>query len=289
MTGTTYQNDVRNPVLAQTNSVTILAAVARDPEIREATATKGAMIRISMAAEELVIGDDGKQRRLPIYEQAIFSGKQADKYIALGLKAGDAVLADGRFTQREVSDGKGGTFKRLDVSYGALRRAVGFNAMERSKDAGGGIRLVGGFARATVFGRVIGNGGELMGTTRKVFKFSVNARAAWKDQDGSWVSDAAFVRSNVWGPLGEELNAIGVVKGMEAFVEGRPSRGSYKNKEGDTVYTLEIEAIRVILAEGMEGEGNAASRSGGGLDSLPPLPSLGGLDLGGDQDDDLPF
>ena len=281
----TYNNQpAYNPVFANTNSVVVLGAVAREVDIK--VSERGVKVaRLTVAGEEIITDAEGKQRRMPFYEQGVFVGKRADKIEALGLQPGEAVLMDGKFKQRDVKDADGNERKQLEIDYANVSRALGFAEAERSKDAGGAIRLVGGFAKASVYGKVIGNGGELRYTQQgtPIFNFSVNARATWKQGD-EWVSDAAFVRTTVWGPLGEELASLEVAKGMEAFIEGRPNRGSYE-KDGRKVYTLDINATRVVISEGTGGGGG----NGGGsasLDNLPdPFESFGGEEA----EEELPF
>ena len=66
---------------------------------------------------------------------------------------------------------------------------------------------------------------------------------------------ADFPRVIVWGALGETYSKI-LRKGMQCAVGGRIQTGSYKDKDGKTVFTTEI------LAENVEFLSKASSGSG---------------------------
>lgn len=292
MTATTYNNEVSNPVFSNTNAVRVLGAVARAPEFK---VNKGGKLmgRLTVAGEELIIDQEGKTRRIPFYEQVVYNGKRAETLKEMNLTAGDAVLLDGKFKQYAMTDADGVERKQLEIDYGKVRKAIGYSEANRTKDAAGSLRLEGGFCLAAAQGKVIGKGGELRYTQsgQAVFNFSINARASWKDANDTWQNDAAFIRVTVWGELAVELAQLEVAKGMEALVEGRPKRGKFE-RDGKTVYTLEIEAHRVVIAEGVESGGNGGGYSGGGLDALPdPFAGFGEEDdtPANQNEEDLPF
>jgi single-strand DNA-binding protein len=93
-----------------------------------------------------------------------------------------------------------------------------------------------------------------------------------------------FPRVTVFGKQAENCKRY-LTKGRQVAVQGRIRTGSYKNKEGATVYTTEVVADRVEFL------GGKSENSGGGSsepDSSAPEPPEGGY-AALDEDDDIPF
>ena len=65
-------------------------------------------------------------------------------------------------------------------------------------------------------------------------------RQVKKDEE----KDADFIRINVFGRQAENCDRY-LAKGYRACIEGRIHTGSYKNKNGDTVYTTDVVANHV--------------------------------------------
>ena len=70
-----------------------------------------------------------------------------------------------------------------------------------------------------------------------------------------------FIRVTVWGKQAETCDRY-ISKGRQVAVLGRIQTGSYKNREGVTVYTTEVVADRVeFLSDGhRNSQGDASSR-----------------------------
>ena len=60
---------------------------------------------------------------------------------------------------------------------------------------------------------------------------------------------ADFIRVTVWGRQGETCDRY-LSKGRQAAVQGRIQTGSYKNRDGETVYTTDVVADRVEFLAG---------------------------------------
>ncbi|MDR1135158.1 MAG: single-stranded DNA-binding protein [Clostridiales Family XIII bacterium] len=121
---------------------------------------------------------------------------------------------------------------------------------------------------------------------------------------------ADFLRVTVFGRQAETCEKY-LKKGRMAAVQGRLQTGSYKNREGVTVYTTDIVADRVEFIDWGDKSGRQASESGGGFsrgfendyerptershesgferhDAQPPgIPE--GFTALDDGDDDIPF
>lgn len=63
---------------------------------------------------------------------------------------------------------------------------------------------------------------------------------------------ADFIRITVWGKQAETCNQW-ISKGKQVAVQGRIQTGSYKNRDGQTVYTTDIVADRVEFLQGNGG------------------------------------
>ena len=68
---------------------------------------------------------------------------------------------------------------------------------------------------------------------------------------------ADFIRITVWGRQAETCDRY-LSKGRQVAVLGRITTGSYKNREGVTVYTTEVTADRVEFLGGGQGGGQGA-------------------------------
>lgn len=76
-------------------------------------------------------------------------------------------------------------------------------------------------------------------------------------------STADFPRVNVWGKMAESCNRY-LSKGSQCAVEGSIQTGSYKDKDGKTVYTTDILAQNVqFLSMDTNTQGNQNNNSRG--------------------------
>lgn len=69
---------------------------------------------------------------------------------------------------------------------------------------------------------------------------------------------ADFIRITVWGAQGENCDRY-LAKGRQAAVHGRIQTGSYKNRDGQTVYTTDVVADRVEFLGSAGGENSASN------------------------------
>ena len=120
---------------------------------------------------------------------------------------------------------------------------------------------------------------------------------------------ADFIRITVWGRQAETCDRY-LSKGRQVAVQGRIQTGSYKNREGVTVYTTDVVADRVeFLGSGQNGGQGSFNQGGsfgggyqGGNNNAPqqsgnfggPEETFGSDNTSGNQDfgfggfDDLP-
>lgn len=115
-----------------------------------------------------------------------------------------------------------------------------------------------------------------------IARFTVAVDRRYKQEDGP---TADFIRCVAFGKTAEFIEKY-FSRGMKIEVNGRIQTGSYKNQDGDTVYTTEVVVENCGFAESKAASGgksraeNAEHESpGDGFMSIPE-----GID-----DDELPF
>lgn len=106
-----------------------------------------------------------------------------------------------------------------------------------------------------------------------------------KRKDGE--SSADFIRITAFDKRAEFAEKY-LKRGMKIGISGRIQTGSYKDKDGKTVYTTDVLAEE---QEFVEGKKDAASAP---ADAAPSEPAGGDFDFGGDfmsipDDEDMPF
>ena len=79
-------------------------------------------------------------------------------------------------------------------------------------------------------------------------------------RDSNEDAGADFIRITVWGRQAETCDRY-LSKGRQVAVVGRIQTGSYKNREGVTVYTTDVVAERVEFLGSGNGGGQGVSRN----------------------------
>ncbi len=134
------------------------------------------------------------------------------------------------------------------------------------------------------------------GSGQAVVNFSLATSERWQGKEGDQQERTEWHRIVVWGPQGEMCSKY-LKKGRQIYLEGRLQTRQWEDKDGQTRYTTEINASRVLFLGGRgEGEGGESWGS-----QVPPEPSsVGGGGGGGNRgggggyndnfsDDDIPF
>lgn len=117
-----------------------------------------------------------------------------------------------------------------------------------------------------------------------VASFRVASNRRFTDRAGNQQEETTFLNVNCWRDLAENA-AESLSKGDRVVVIGRVRVRSYENREGQTVWTTEIEAdeiapsLRWARATVQRTSGPSAGSSAGTGSSTPPPPS----------DEDVPF
>ena len=76
------------------NNVILIGTLAREPELRY-TPSGVAVYEATIAGEDHIAGQDGKQRQLPWYHRISILGKPAEWQAERNLQAGDPVMVEG--------------------------------------------------------------------------------------------------------------------------------------------------------------------------------------------------
>jgi single-strand DNA-binding protein len=124
------------------------------------------------------------------------------------------------------------------------------------------------------------------GATVVTLRIASNRR--WNDRDGQQQEETTYLNVNCWRELAENVGAT-LKKGDRAIVIGRLRVRSYENREGQTVWTTEIEADEIApslrwatasvqRSRGGGGAANAPAGGGYAAPTVPPAPV-----------DDVPF
>ena len=130
------------------------------------------------------------------------------------------------------------------------------------------------------------------------FTLAVNRQKTQNNQNPG----ADFLRVIAWGKLGEICSKY-LQKGRQAAVTGRIQTGSYKDREGRTVYTTDIVAEQVeFLGAPQSGQNkqrdNYPQNPQGYQQAQPPAPQDQQMAIGEDEippgfemvnEDDIPF
>ncbi len=263
------------------NHVYLLGALTQDPELRY-TPSGTAVAELTVAGEDTVLGNDGKERVLSWYHRVSVLGRQAEG-LSETLHAGDPVLVEGslEFRSWETPDGQ----KRSQVQVkanrieGALPGVRGANATTR--DSQGGHRLTSALNEVMLIGNITRDP-ELRYTASgdAVTGLSLAVNESWKDKSGDWKEKTHFIEVTLWRNLAEAASEL--KKGDPVLVSGRLVRDSWTDKDGNKRASTKVEAKRVeslsrgpsqpgsvgvTSAAGRSGNGDAATRNASGAGS----------------------
>lgn len=286
------------------NHVYLVGSLARDPELRY-TPSGVPVFEATVAGEDHIVGNDGRERRLPWYHRVSVLGKPAEWISERNLKSGDIVMVEGSLEYSSWDAPEGG--KRSMVRVKAQRIESVASAVETVQDAGGGVRLSGGWNVVMVLGNLTRDP-ELRYTPAgdAVLGLGLAVNESWKDKSGQTQEKTHWIDVTLWRELAEA--AANLKKGDPVLVSGRLMNEAWTDKEGNKRNSTKVEATKVevltrgagvgasaatpVAARGATGNaassarsGNApsaGSRSGGldidqGLDNFPP------------EEEDLPF
>lgn len=118
---------------------------------------------------------------------------------------------------------------------------------------------------------------------------SVATTEVWNDRSGQRQEKTEWHRVVVWGKQAETLQEF-LLKGRQVYVEGRLQTRKWDDRDGNTRYTTEVRADRVVLLGRRDGDVGSRSperperpdaQSAPAADGPAPAPEL--------TEDDIPF
>lgn len=247
------------------NYIFLAGSLAQEPELRY---TPGglAILEMTLAGNDHVIGDDDQQRELAWYHRVTVFGAQAEA-MANQLQPGTPVLAEGRLDYRSWENQEGQRRSALDVKANRIevltlgpRETGPAEADATVVDAKGQQRLRDALNQAMIIGNLTRDA-ELRYTPSgaAVTRFSVAVNDRYRDKSGNDQERTHFVDVNVWRELAEAC--AGLTKGDPVFVIGRLVNDSWTDKEGNRRYSTRIEGSRVEFLTRGPGTGGAGTRA----------------------------
>jgi single-strand DNA-binding protein len=229
------------------NNVILIGTLAREPELRY-TPSGVAVYEATIAGEDHIAGQDGKQRQLPWYHRISILGKPAEWQAERNLQAGDPVMVEGSLDYSSWDAPEGG--KRSAVRVKALRVESLASQPETTQDAGGGVRMSGGMNQVMVVGNLTREP-DLRYTPAgdAVLGLSMAVNETWNDRQGVKQEKVHWIDATLWRDLAE--SAKDLKKGDPVLITGRLTNESWTDKEGNKRNSTKIEATRVeALARG---------------------------------------
>lgn len=223
------------------NHVYLIGALARDPELRY-TPSGTAVFEATVAGEDHIVGNDGRERKLPWYHRVSILGKPAEWQAERNLKGGDAVMVEGALDYSQWEAPEGG--KRSMVKVKALRMEQLGTQPELVQDAGGGVRMSSGMNEVVLIGNVIRDP-ELRYTPAgdAVLGLGVAVNETWNDRQGQKQEKTHFVDVTLWRDLAESMKDLR--KGDPVIVRGRLVNEAWTDKDGNKRNSTKVEATRV--------------------------------------------
>ncbi|WP_189642408.1 single-stranded DNA-binding protein [Deinococcus piscis] len=237
------------------NHVFLIGALARDPELRY-TQSGLAVFEATVAGEDHIVGNDGKERRLPYYHRISMLGKPAEWQGERGYRAGDPVLVEGSLEYNAWDSPEGG--KRSIVRVKALRIEQLAAQAPLSEDAGGGVRMAGGMNEVLVVGNLTREP-ELRYTPGgdAVLSLGLAVNENWTDRSGEKQEKVHWIDVTLWRELAEAMQNL--KKGDPVLVKGRLMNESWTDKDGNKRSSTKVEATRVEALSRGAATGSAAA------------------------------
>ncbi|OLV17782.1 single-stranded DNA-binding protein [Deinococcus marmoris] len=241
------------------NHVYLVGALARDPELRY-TPNGTAVFEATVAGEDRIVGNDGRERNLPWYHRVSILGKPAEWQAERNLKGGDAVMVEGTLDYSSWDAPEGG--KRSAVKVKALRME-GLDAQpELIQDAGGGVRMGNGMNEVALIGNVVRDP-ELRYTPAgdAVLGIGLAVNETWNDRAGNKQEKTHWIDVTLWREMAEAMKELR--KGDPVMVKGRLVNESWTDKDGNKRNSTKVEATRVeALSRGAGAGASAATPAG---------------------------
>lgn len=237
------------------NHVFLIGALARDPELRY-TPSGVAVFEATVAGEDHLIGNDGRERKLPWYHRVSLLGKPAEWQAERNLRAGDAVMVEGGLEYSQWEAPEGGKRSMVRVKAGRIEQLG--SQPELVQDAGGGVRMAGGLNEVILIGNVTRDP-ELRYTPAgdAVLGLGLAVNESWQDRQGQRQEKTHWVDVTLWRDLAEAMKDLR--KGDPVLVQGRLVNEAWTDRDGNKRNSTKVEATRVEALSRGAATGSAAA------------------------------
>ena len=120
-----------------------------------------------------------------------------------------------------------------------------------------------------------------------VATLSLATTEIWNDKSGQRQEKTEWHRIVVWGKQAETLQEY-LLKGRQIFVEGRLQTRKWDDRDGNTKYTTEVRADRVVLL-GRRDDGGGGGPRPERQEQQQQAPAMSGAPAPELTEDDIPF
>jgi single-strand DNA-binding protein len=121
-----------------------------------------------------------------------------------------------------------------------------------------------------------------------VANLSIATSERYKDKSGEWKETTEWHRVVAWGRTAEICQEY-LQKGSQVYIEGSIQTNKWEDKEGQTRYTTEIKARRMLMLDSKSSSNGQGVPAASQSKASEPISSTDDLDDFEDIDDDLPF
>ncbi len=120
-----------------------------------------------------------------------------------------------------------------------------------------------------------------------VATLSLATTEIWNDKSGQRQEKTEWHRIVLWGKQAETLQEY-LLKGRQIFVEGRLQTRKWDDRDGNTKYTTEVRADRVVLL-GRRDDGGGGGPRPERQEQQQQAPAMSGAPAPELTEDDIPF
>lgn len=222
-----------------TNTLKLAGVIAKESELRYTPAGL-AVLAVTLAGEEQITTDEGKEINMPWYHRVTVFGKQAEHNAKLPV--GTGLYIEGRL---DFSTWDDAGQKKNALQVIALRvEELDLEAHGVVADAKSQPRLTDALNEVTLIGNATRDA-EIRTVTagQRVLSIGVAVNERYQRSGGAESEKTHFVEVRGWNRLAD--NYGGLTKGTPVYVSGRLVTDSWDDKDGNKRFLTRVEATRI--------------------------------------------
>lgn len=251
------------------NAAVVVGTVIRVEDMKRGTEIVGK--RVALGALEPVVRD-GKTVNIPVYINVEVPGLDGTECRA---QVGDPYVAQGVFRQRSWRDPQDRYVEAFSVRAQNFKPLHGVSPDRVKYDPSGNPMLVGGYAHATILGRVSKEPEYKIAGNQPLLEIPLVTTEQWGDKDDQKHDN--WHKLKMWREFADQLSALNPGKGTTLLgtyrIEGEKP---YTNKHGVKCYPVVLSPIALPLIVGRREDRPSA-------DGAPAsVPTYGGYAPGDD-------